>query len=80
MIKPFVLRRLKTDPDIAGDLPEKMEAKVFCNLTPEQAAQYERLVGPVLHADRRRHRHPPPRADPVGPHAAQADLRPPGAC
>ena len=75
MIRPFILRRLKTDPDIAGDLPEKMEAKVFCNLTPEQAAQYERLVGPVAESDRRRHRHPPPRADPVGPHAAQADLR-----
>lgn len=48
LIKPFVLRRLKTDPEIAGDLPEKMESKVFCNLTPEQAAQYERLVGQSL--------------------------------
>ena len=48
MIRPFVLRRLKTDPDIAGDLPEKMEARVFCNLTPEQAAEYERLVGASL--------------------------------
>ena len=48
LIKPFVLRRLKTDPDIAGDLPEKMEAKVFCNLSPEQAAQYEMIVGQSL--------------------------------
>src|SRR5258708_24264918 len=42
------MRRLKSDPDIAGDLPEKMEAKIFCNLTPEQAAQYERMVGQSL--------------------------------
>ncbi len=48
LIRPFILRRLKTDPDIAGDLPEKMEAKIFCNLTPEQAAQYERVVGQSL--------------------------------
>ena len=42
MIRPFVpCARLKTDPDIAGDLPEKMEMRVFCNLTPEQAASYE---------------------------------------
>ena len=48
LIRPFILRRLKTDPDIAGDLPEKMEAKIFCNLTTEQAAQYERVVGQSL--------------------------------
>jgi superfamily II DNA or RNA helicase len=48
LIRPFIMRRLKTDPDIAGDLPEKMEAKIFCNLTPEQAAQYERVVGQSL--------------------------------
>ena len=48
LIRPFIMRRLKSDPDIAGDLPEKMEAKIFCNLTPEQAAQYERVVGQSL--------------------------------
>jgi len=48
MIQPFVLRRSKSDPTIAGDLPEKMEFKVFCNLTPEQAALYERMTGEML--------------------------------
>jgi len=48
MIRPFVLRRLKSDPEIAGDLPEKMEAKVFCNLTSEQASLYEHFVGQSL--------------------------------
>ncbi|MEW5802492.1 MAG: DEAD/DEAH box helicase [bacterium] len=37
---PFILRRLKTDKAIIDDLPEKMEMKVFCNLTREQASLY----------------------------------------
>lgn len=48
MIKPFVLRRTKTDPQVAGDLPEKMEQKVYCNLTTEQAAAYERITAEML--------------------------------
>jgi hypothetical protein len=38
---PFVLRRLKTDPVIAPDLPEKIEAVRYCPLTVEQAALYQ---------------------------------------
>jgi SNF2 family DNA or RNA helicase len=41
---PFVLRRLKTDKAIIADLPEKMEMKVFCTLTKEQASLYEAVV------------------------------------
>ena len=41
---PFVLRRLKTDRSVIEDLPEKMEMKVFCNLTPEQASLYKSVV------------------------------------
>ena len=48
MIKPFVLRRTKSDPEIAGDLPEKMEMKVYCPLTGEQAAIYQRLTADML--------------------------------
>jgi SNF2 family DNA or RNA helicase len=48
MIRPFILRRTKMDPTIAGDLPEKLEFKVFCNLTAEQAALYERFVNDSL--------------------------------
>ncbi len=47
-MRPFVLRRLKGDPAVACDLPEKMEMRVFCNLTPEQAALYERTVRTTL--------------------------------
>jgi len=35
---------LKTDQSVVPDLPEKMEMKVYCNLTPEQAALYQRVV------------------------------------
>ncbi|GAF93885.1 unnamed protein product, partial [marine sediment metagenome] len=48
LIRPFVLRRRKDDPDILPDLPDKMEMKVFCNLTKEQAALYEAVVGDML--------------------------------
>jgi SNF2 family DNA or RNA helicase len=41
---PFVLRRLKTDRSIIADLPEKLEMKVFCNLTKEQASLYSAVV------------------------------------
>ncbi|NLF22175.1 MAG: DEAD/DEAH box helicase, partial [Lentisphaerae bacterium] len=37
---PFILRRLKRDPEVIADLPDRVENKVFCNLTPEQAALY----------------------------------------
>jgi SNF2 family DNA or RNA helicase len=44
LVQPFVLRRVKTDPDIIQDLPEKMENKVYCTLTQEQATLYQATV------------------------------------
>jgi SNF2 family DNA or RNA helicase len=41
---PFILRRLKTDKKIISDLPEKLEMKVFCTLTKEQASLYAAVV------------------------------------
>jgi SNF2 family DNA or RNA helicase len=41
---PFILRRVKTDPRVIQDLPEKMEMKVYCHLTEEQATLYEAVV------------------------------------
>lgn len=38
---PFILRRLKTDRQIIADLPEKVENKVYCPLTLEQARLYQ---------------------------------------
>ncbi|GGL09606.1 helicase HelZ [Sphaerisporangium melleum] len=45
---PFVLRRLKTDKTIISDLPEKLEMKVWCTLTPEQASLYQAVVTDML--------------------------------
>jgi SNF2 family DNA or RNA helicase len=47
---PFVLRRLKTDKSVIADLPDKMEMKVFCTLTKEQASLYEAVVKDVADA------------------------------
>ena len=44
LVRPFVLRRLKTDPTVIRDLPEKNEMKVYCGLTREQATLYEAVV------------------------------------
>ncbi len=41
---PFVLRRRKTDPDIAPDLPPKIETDQLVTLTPEQAGLYRAVV------------------------------------
>lgn len=44
LVRPFVLRRLKTDPEIIHDLPEKTEQVVAAGLTREQAVLYETVV------------------------------------
>jgi SNF2 family DNA or RNA helicase len=44
LVQPFILRRVKTDPDIISDLPDKQEMKVYCSLTREQATLYEAIV------------------------------------
>ena len=41
---PFLLRRLKTDPAVISDLPEKVITPQYCRLTPEQTALYESLI------------------------------------
>ena len=41
---PFILRRLKTDKQIIADLPDKVEGKVYCPLTLEQARLYEEVL------------------------------------
>jgi superfamily II DNA or RNA helicase len=45
---PFVLRRLKTDKTIISDLPDKLEMKIWCTLTPEQATLYQAVVEDMM--------------------------------
>ncbi len=47
MVRPFILRRMKTDKRIISDLPGKVEQNALCNLTPEQASLYEAVVRDV---------------------------------
>lgn len=47
LVEPFILRRVKTDKSIIKDLPDKIEQKVYCNLTKEQASLYEAVVKDV---------------------------------
>ncbi|MDP1989436.1 MAG: DEAD/DEAH box helicase [Syntrophales bacterium] len=44
LVRPYILRRLKTDRRIIADLPDKTEVRVFCPLTKTQAALYEESV------------------------------------
>jgi non-specific serine/threonine protein kinase len=44
LVRPYILRRLKTDKSIIADLPDKTEVKTFCSLSRKQAALYEQAV------------------------------------
>jgi SNF2 family DNA or RNA helicase len=48
LVSPFILRRVKTDPTVIQDLPDKVETKVYCPLTEEQATLYEAVVQKAL--------------------------------
>ena len=43
-IAPFLLRRVKTDPNVISDLPEKIERREYTPLTKEQADLYEEVM------------------------------------
>jgi SNF2 family DNA or RNA helicase len=47
-VRPFLLRRRKSDPTIAPDLPEKTETDRFVGLTTEQATLYQAVVTELL--------------------------------
>ncbi len=44
LVQPYILRRMKTDPLIVPDLPEKTEMRAECGLSKKQAVLYEQLV------------------------------------
>jgi superfamily II DNA or RNA helicase len=48
LVRPLVLRRLKSDPAIAPELPAKVEQRIFCPLTREQATLYEATVKDMM--------------------------------
>ena len=44
LVRPYILRRMKTDKSIISDLPDKTEVKAWCSLSRRQAALYEQAV------------------------------------
>jgi superfamily II DNA or RNA helicase len=44
LVRPYILRRLKTDKSVIADLPDKTEVRAFCHLTRKQAALYQQSV------------------------------------
>jgi hypothetical protein len=50
LIRPFLLRRKKTDPGIAPELPAKTETDLFVPLTAEQVTLYEAMVRETMEA------------------------------
>ena len=44
LVRPYILRRLKTEKTVIADLPDKTEVKAFCHLSRKQAALYQQAV------------------------------------
>ena len=44
LVRPYILRRLKTDKTVIADLPEKTEMAAYCSLSRKQAALYQQSV------------------------------------
>jgi len=44
LVRPYILRRLKTDKRVISDLPDKTEVKAYCTLSKHQAALYQHAV------------------------------------
>ena len=49
LVRPYILRRLKTDKSVISDLPDKTEIKAFCQLSRKQAALYQQAVKDLAH-------------------------------
>jgi len=44
LVRPYILRRMKTDKAVIDDLPDKAEVTAHCALSRKQAALYEQTV------------------------------------
>ncbi|MEO5326982.1 MAG: DEAD/DEAH box helicase [Magnetococcus sp. THC-1_WYH] len=44
LVRPYILRRMKTDKSVITDLPDKTEVKAHCTLSRKQAALYTQTV------------------------------------
>ena len=49
LVRPYILRRLKTDKRVIADLPDKTEVNAYCALSKHQAALYQHAVDDLAH-------------------------------
>ena len=50
LVRPYILRRMKTDKSVIADLPDKTELKAYCSLSRKQAALYGQTVSDLAEA------------------------------
>jgi superfamily II DNA or RNA helicase len=50
LVRPYILRRMKTDRSVIADLPDKTEVKAYCNLSRRQVALYAQTVADLSKA------------------------------
>lgn len=50
LVRPYILRRMKTDKSVIADLPDKTELKAWCHLSPKQATLYRQAVKELARA------------------------------
>ncbi|TNE49623.1 MAG: DEAD/DEAH box helicase [Deltaproteobacteria bacterium] len=50
LVSPYILRRMKTDPTIISDLPDKTEMTRYCELTKQQVKLYKGVVDAMAEA------------------------------
>jgi hypothetical protein len=50
LVRPYILRRMKTDKTVIADLPDKTEITAHCNLSRKQAALYGQTVADLAEA------------------------------
>ena len=76
LVRPYILRRLKTDKSIIADLPDKTEVKAFCLLEPQAGRALPAGGRGPCRQDRRRRRHQAQGHRARLSDAVQADLQP----
>lgn len=50
LISPYILRRMKTDPKVISDLPDKIETSSYCYLSKQQIAIYQSTIDTLAHS------------------------------
>ncbi len=50
LVRPYILRRMKTDKTVIADLPDKTEITAHCTLSRKQAALYSQTVADLAEA------------------------------